>query len=187
MAQDALGLRFSVGGWWGSLEGGFGACAGFWRLVMCWAATLVRFPGACRALFKAVWQAAHPWPLLTVGRSSRCAGCAMRCRVCVLDVSPVFCRAAGGLGLVLCFVAGLLRLPSAGASGLAGEPGSFWPACLVRGRFCPPAEGWGRKAAGAVRPWQSSSSVRAMVCACQRSAGFAGAGKLEAAPLGFSK
>jgi hypothetical protein len=186
LVQDALGLLFSGGGWWGSLGGGFDACASFWRLAVCWAATLVRFPGACSALFLAVWQAARPWPLLTVGRSARCAGCAMRCRVCVLDVSPVFCRAAGGLGLVVCFVAGLLRLPSVGAGGLAGEPGSFWPACLVRGRFCPPAEGRGRRVAGAVRPWQSSSTVRAMVSACQRSAGF-GAGKLGAALLGFSK
>ena len=168
MAHGALGLRFSGGGWWGSLGGGCGAGASFWRLAVCWAAILVPFPGAYRGRFLAVWQAAPPWPLLTVGgRSVRCAGCAVRCWVCALDVSPVFCLAAGGPGLVECFVAGLLRLPSAGIGGLAGESGSVWPACLVHGRFCPPADGMGR-------PWQRSSTVRAMVSACQRSAGFVG-------------
>ncbi len=182
-AQGALGLLFSGGGrcGWGSLGGGCGAGASFWRLAVCWADVLVPFPGACRALFLAVWQAAP------VGRSARCAGWAMRCLVCVLDVSPVFCLAAGGLGPGVCLVAGMLRLPSAGMGGLAGEPGSVWPACLVRGRFCPPANGLGRGAAGAVRPWQSSSTVRAMVSACQRSAGFVGVDRLGAALLGLSK
>ncbi len=175
-----------VGGWWGSLGGGCGAGASFSRLAACWATTLVPFPGTCRAFFLAVWQAARPWPLLTVGRSARCAGCALLCRVDVLDVSLVICRAAGGRVLVVCFVVGLLRLPDAGAGGLAGEPGSVWPACLVRGRFYPPAEGKGRRAAGTVRPWQSSSTVRAMVSASQRSAGFVRADKLRAALLGFS-
>ncbi len=103
---------------------------------------------------------------------------------CLAGLLP---SAAGGLGLVVCFVAGMLRLPSAGIGGLAGKPGSVWPACLVRGRFCPPADGLGRGAAGAVRPWQSSSTVRAMVCACQRSAGSVGADKLGAALLGLSQ